>query len=192
MKLLGISSSPRPGGNTDLLLDYFLQGGRDGGAEVEKISLRGLKLLPCTQCDACREKGQCIQQDDIGAIFEKILQADVTALAAPIYFMAHCAQAKILIDRGQTFWARTFIRKEVLTPGRSRRGVFISAGATRGEKVFAGARLTMKYFFHSLQMDYAGEILVNSVDAKGAVSEKPEVLEEAYQLGKKLAMITTA
>ncbi|MBN2209912.1 MAG: flavodoxin family protein [Sedimentisphaerales bacterium] len=186
MKLLGISTSPRPGGNTDLLLDAFLRGGGDAGAEAEKITLQGLKLLPCTQCDACREKGWCILQDDIGAIYEKILLADVTALASPIYFMAHCAQAKILIDRCQVFWARTFIQKEILTPGRTRQGVFISAGATQGEKVFAGAKLTMKYFFNSLQMVYAGEILVNGVDVKGAVLKQPAIMNDAYKLGQKI------
>ena len=37
MNVLGISGSPRVGGNTDILLEKVLEGARDAGANTEKI-----------------------------------------------------------------------------------------------------------------------------------------------------------
>ena len=47
MKVLGISGSPRIGGNTDVLLDKALEGARSKGAETEKInSLCNYSFIP--------------------------------------------------------------------------------------------------------------------------------------------------
>ena len=34
IKILGVSGSPRKGGNTDILLDNFLKGAESAGAEI--------------------------------------------------------------------------------------------------------------------------------------------------------------
>ena len=48
MKVLGILGSPRPGGNSDLLLEEALAGAKDAGAETEKIEAmeRLIEWLP--------------------------------------------------------------------------------------------------------------------------------------------------
>jgi multimeric flavodoxin WrbA len=122
-------------------------------------------------------------------LYPKLLEADVLIMAAPIYFMAHCAQAKLLIDRCQVFWARRYRRNEQLrdTSKTRPRGVFISVGATHGSKVFAGAKITMKWFFDTLDMEYADNLLFEGFDEKGAIRSHPTALQEAYQLGCKLA-----
>ncbi len=188
MKILAITSSPRRGGNTELLLDEFLRGAREGPSEIEKYALSDFSIHSCTQCDHCLRTGQCNIKDDMQTLYQKILESDVLVLASPIYFMAHCAQAKLFIDRCQVFWARRYVLKQELTPAAQprRRGIFIAVGATRGEKVFAGAKITMKWFFDTLQMEYWGNLLIEGVDAKGAIREHPTALQEAYALGLKL------
>lgn len=47
MKVLIISSSPRKGGNSDVLCDQFAKGAVEAGHEVEKVSLREKRLSPC-------------------------------------------------------------------------------------------------------------------------------------------------
>jgi multimeric flavodoxin WrbA len=189
MQILGISSSPRRCGNTDLLLDELLRGAADNKAQTEKIYLPDLHIAPCNQCDLCTTGGICPVRDDMATLYPKLLQADVLVLASPIYFMAHCAQAKIFIDRCQPFWVKTQRLKEsIQIPGRpSRRGVFLAAGATRGPKVFEGAKITMKWFFHSLQMEYYENLLFEGLDHRGAVQEHPTALNEAHTLGIRLA-----
>ena len=195
-KLLAISCSPRQGGNTDLLLDELLRGlrlslqtaNREKSFQIEKICLTRLQIHPCTQCDYCMQAGLCSIQDDMQKLYPKLLDADWLILASPIYFMAHCAQAKLLIDRCQAFWARRYILKQTLVqPQHSpRRGIFIAVGATRGPKVFAGAKLTMKYFFNAVQMEYWQDLLFDGIEAKGAVQKNSVALQEAYEMGQRI------
>ena len=48
MRILGISGSPRKGGNTDTLLTIALDVLRDNGIETELISLAGKTIRPGT------------------------------------------------------------------------------------------------------------------------------------------------
>ena len=43
-KVLVISSSPRKGGNSDILCDAFAEGAREDGNEVEKVRIADLKI----------------------------------------------------------------------------------------------------------------------------------------------------
>ena len=47
MKVLAISSSPRRGGNSDVLCDEFLKGAAEAGHETRKIRLAEKKIAPC-------------------------------------------------------------------------------------------------------------------------------------------------
>ena len=72
-KVLIISSSPRKGGNSDLLCDEFMKGALEAGNEVEKIVLKDKTVHPCTGCSVCSMYGKpCPQKDDAAEIVEKI------------------------------------------------------------------------------------------------------------------------
>lgn len=98
--ILIISSSPRRGGNSDLLCDQFLAGAEQAGHTTEKIFLRDKKINYCTGCGTCfnREK-PCPQKDDMAEILQKMIDADVMVMATPVYFYTMCGQMKTLIDR---------------------------------------------------------------------------------------------
>lgn len=98
-KVLVLSSSPRRGGNSDLLCDEFLRGAREAGNEAEKLSLRDLQINFCTGCGVCNRTHRCVQKDDMAAVLEKMVRADVLVLATPVYFYSLCGQMKTLIDR---------------------------------------------------------------------------------------------
>jgi len=98
--VLIISSSPRKGGNSDLLCDQFLAGASEAGHKVEKIRLEEKDINYCTGCGACFEKKMfCSQQDDMAEVLEKLVAADVIVMATPVYFYTMCGQMKTLIDR---------------------------------------------------------------------------------------------
>ncbi len=186
MKVLGILGSPRRGGNTEILLKAFLEGAAAGGAEVEEIDLRTLKISPCMEIYHCFKDGTCPIKDDMLGLYDKLLAADVVVLASPIFFYNVSAQAKAMIDRTQALWARRYHLNQDF-PGGNRQGVLLAVGATRGRLLFVGARLTAKYFFDALNVSYAAEILVRGADEKGAINEQEEVLERARDLGRRLA-----
>jgi multimeric flavodoxin WrbA len=58
IKVLGISGSPHRHGNTETLLDSFLDGAREAGAEVEKIVLKEITCSSCRGCNACHKTGE--------------------------------------------------------------------------------------------------------------------------------------
>ena len=91
MKVLIVSSSPRKGGNSDVLCDQFAKGAAAAGHEVESVSLREKRLSPCRACYTCMENHICAINDDMAEIFPKLVAADVIVLASPVYFYSICS-----------------------------------------------------------------------------------------------------
>jgi multimeric flavodoxin WrbA len=186
MKILGILGSPRRGGNSEILLRAFLEGVAAAGAEVEEVLLRDRKISPCLEIYHCFKDGTCPIKDDMRELYDQLLAADVVVLASPIFFYNVSAQAKAMIDRTQALWARRHVLKQDF-PGGHRQGVLLAVGATKGRLLFVGTRLTAKYFFDAINVRYAAEILVRGADEKGAILEQPQTLEQARDLGRRLA-----
>jgi multimeric flavodoxin WrbA len=188
VNVLGLFGSPRRGGNTDLLLEEALKGAEKEGAKVERIYLRELTITPCKECHGCDNTGKCVILDEMEKIYPKLLEADVVILASPIFFYGITAWAKALIDRSQALWARKYLLKDpsLGKEGKKRKGFFISVGATKGQKVFEGAILTVKYFFDVLNAEYIGELLFRGVEAKGDILKHPAALRQASEAGRKL------
>jgi multimeric flavodoxin WrbA len=190
MKVLGLFGSPRRGGNTEILLEEALKGAEKEGAEIERLYLRDLDVTPCTECHGCDETGSCVVLDDMQKIYPKLLEADIIILASPIFFYGVTAWAKALIDRSQALWAKKYLVNDpsMGKKGKRRKGFFISVGATKGQKVFEGAILTVKYFFDALNTEYTGELLYRGVDGKGEILKHPKALEQAREAGRKLVL----
>lgn len=98
-KVLIISSSPRKGGNSDLLCDRFQAGAESAGHSVEKIFLKNYNIGYCRGCGVCNTTHKCVQADDMAVLLEKMVQADVIVLATPVYFYSMDGQLKTFIDR---------------------------------------------------------------------------------------------
>ena len=99
MKVLAISSSPRKGGNSDVMCDEFLKGAAESGNETQKIRLAEKKIAHCAACYGCAESHVCVYSDDMAEVLYALKTADVIALASPVYFYSVCAQMKTMIDR---------------------------------------------------------------------------------------------
>jgi multimeric flavodoxin WrbA len=186
LRVLGIMGSPRIGGNTDLLLDGVLSGARSQGAAVEKVIVDQMNISPCREHYGCLEDGNCVIRDDMDGLYAKLLEADGIVLASPMFFYGITAQLKALIDRSQALWARKHILKQNW-PGAGRKGAFIAVGATKGEKLFDGSIATVKYFFKTIGVEYAEELLIRGVDQKGDIQKHPSALKDAFELGQRLA-----
>jgi multimeric flavodoxin WrbA len=187
MKVLGIHGSPRRGGNTELLLKEFLRGCMDGGAEVEEVFLRELKISPCLEIYACKKTGECPIQDDMKPLYQELVDADILAVASPVFFFAVSAHLKAMIDRCQALWARKYLLRQPVAPGRTgRKGIFLAVGGAKLGKIFDGPLLTMKYFFDALDRTFVRSLLYKGVDEKGEIRQHPTAMAEAYALGKKI------
>ena len=104
-KVLILSGSPRKGGNSDTLCDEFMRGASDAGNAVEKIRVSEKKIDFCHGCYYCQKSGGvCAIKDDMAALLQKIICADVIVLASPVYFYSIDAQLKAVIDRTVARW----------------------------------------------------------------------------------------
>ena len=185
MKVLGIYGSPRRKGNTAVLLDQFLKGAQAAGAQTESIHAIDLKISPCIECNDCLKTGECSIKDEMTEVYPKLLSADLVVLAVPIFFYNIPAQAKVLVDRVQALWSRKYILKKK-PPNGHRRGFFISAAGTKGERVFDGAILTVKYFFDAIGVKYDGELVFRRIGTKGEIEKHPDALPQAFETGQAL------
>ncbi|MFC2067651.1 flavodoxin family protein [Chloroflexota bacterium] len=186
MRIVGIMGSPRIKGNTDLLIDEALRGAQMQGGKIDKIVVDKLNIGPCREYYGCLRDGNCVIRDDMDDIYPRLVSADGVIIASPIFFYALTGQVKIFVDRCQALWARTFILKHSLSTSK-RKGMFIAVGATKGEKLFNGSILTVKYFFQAIGVEYVEDLLIRGVDKKGEIKEHPTALTDAFSLGGRLA-----
>lgn len=186
IRIVALAGSPRPGGNTDRILDHFLRGTEDAGGRIQKFAVTELEIGPWTPEVDCAGEGTDPAEDDFARVSQELVAADVVVVASPIYFRNVPAQLKALIDRSQCQWIRKYVDQEPLPPssaGRQRRrGVFLSVGGNDREH-FRGTIQTIRSFFDVYETDYWGELLLGGVDAQGDVDQEPLAFQEAYDLG---------
>ena len=100
MKVLAISGSPRPQGNTRLLLETALKVLEGHGIATEYLSLHGKDIRPCLACMKCaKDKNRCAQEDDFMPVFEAMAAADGLIVGSPVYFGSATPNLMALLDR---------------------------------------------------------------------------------------------
>jgi len=102
LKVVAFNGSPRPDGNTGLLIRRVFQELEREGIGTELVDMAGSRLRGCTACMRCRtEKNRrCVLDDDpLNSWLEKMFDADGILLGSPTYFADITSELKALIDR---------------------------------------------------------------------------------------------
>jgi len=188
VKILALVGSPKVKGTNSLVVEEVLRGTAacGGEIEVEKIWLNQRKLTPCQSCDSCLTTGRCRLRDDMESIYSAIVEADAFVLAAPIYFNGLSAQAKVMIDRCQPFWAAKYLMKTDIFEGRKRPGLFIATGGQPPyDEQFMGSQHVVNLFFKMIGVKSIGNLALSDLDAR-PLSERPADLARAFELGRTL------
>jgi multimeric flavodoxin WrbA len=102
-RALLISGSPRPQGNTTILLTRCLQRLNEQGIEGELLNLIDTPMRGCNACGACGETrdGTCpgISDDAFATYYEKMVRADIIVVGSPVYFGSATPELMALLDR---------------------------------------------------------------------------------------------
>ena len=85
-KVLLISGSPKPDGNTAQLINECAKVIRENGVQAEVVSFADMKIEACTACGKCSETGECNIQDGLNDIIKKLRSAQGFIIGAPVYF----------------------------------------------------------------------------------------------------------
>jgi len=176
---LGISGSPRRGGNSETLLHAALEGARGAGAHTEVVRLNELAYVGCQACDACFTQHRCVQRDDLTEVLARLREADAWLFASPIYFDGVSGQLKTFFDR-----CRFFIR-DPQKAGHRRAGAIITTyEAGPNEFYLETARHLAAYFdgwFGSFaRVEVMAEPRLGPPDA---AANRPELVAKARALG---------
>ncbi len=102
MKALALNSSPKmEKGGTALILNPFLEGLEEAGAEIELLYVHKLHIEPCLGDFGCwfKTPGHCVQQDDMAWVLPKLEAADLLVLATPVFVDGMTSTMKRLIER---------------------------------------------------------------------------------------------
>jgi multimeric flavodoxin WrbA len=185
MKVLGISGSPRRGGNTDILIQAALDILASEGIETEFLSLADRPVKPCMACNGCfkTDEIRCMQEDPaFEGMIERFIEADGVLVGSPVYFGSATPQMMALLDRiGYVARANdNFLRRKV--------GAAIAVARRAGQN-FTFSQLN--YFFLIAEMIVPGSTYWNVAFGlkKGEVSEDREGVETVKTLAGNMAWL---
>ncbi|MDF2564193.1 MAG: NADPH-dependent reductase [Massilibacillus sp.] len=102
MKIVAINGSHKgKAGNTNIMVNAFLKGAQEAGAETVNIFLAEKEIKYCKACKACwfNSPGQCVIEDDMAEILSLMEGADIRILATPLYFDNISSMQKVFMDR---------------------------------------------------------------------------------------------
>lgn len=183
--LIGLAGSPRPGGNSDRLLDAFLEAAASTGLVTERIAARDMRFTYCDGCDACASTAACVHEDDAADLLARIDRADGFIIASPVYFAGVPAVLKGVLDRMQPCWASTYRLGRPRRPKRP--GGFLVVGAGGDPFGTQGAEATLT---SALQVcGFAVEVRERFIglDDPDEIDGAPEKVERARAAGHRLA-----
>jgi multimeric flavodoxin WrbA len=181
-RILAVVGSPRKNGNTHILVSKITEGARAEGALVDELFLGDLTIRECDGCHVCWEGKDCNKNDDMLAIYPKIIQSDVIIFGTPVYWYGPTALMKAFIDR--------FVYFNCPENREKIRGKSAVMAVPFEEEDPEMARPVVEFFekcFDYLQMNLLGRIIVPGVSKKGEIRRNAELLQEAYELGRSLA-----
>lgn len=100
-KILILNGSPRPRGNTEVLVDNFIAGAKEAGHTINSFNLREMNIHPCIGClkGGKDKQSPCVQKDDMDKIYSAYKEADIFVMASPMYYWSFTAQFKTAFDR---------------------------------------------------------------------------------------------
>ena len=168
-----IISSPRKGGNSDLLADQFIKGAEESDNNVEKLYLVDKEIQFCNGCLKCSITKECEIKDDVDEILDKMIDADVIVLSTPVYFFSMNARSKALIDR--------------ITPKydsiKNKEFYYVATALINDEKYLKNTFRPLRAFTDCLPGSVPRDkIAACGVTGPGDVLDKP-IMDEIYELG---------
>ena len=184
--------SHRRDGNSDRGARLLAQGVEEAGGTARILSVRNFEILPCLACGYCDKGGRegierCVlgHKDQAWELFEHFFTAQTVLFASPIYFYHLPSRFKTWIDRGQQFWRARLDREPwVADLPRNTAHAVLVAGQPSGNKLFDGARLTLKYFVQNFNMDLADPLTLRGADTKIDLARHTDFEKRIVELGQ--------
>lgn len=188
MKVLGINSSARKGGNTAILINKVFEELNKEGIETELIEFAGQVIEPCKACWACGGQKNCVHKKDrFQEVFDKMKEADGILLGSPVYSANISANMQAFLERAAVV---TDMNRDA-DLFKHKVGAAVTAVRRGGAVTAVDA---MNHFFLNHEMFVAGSIYWNMAYGQmpGDVKKDQEGLDNMVNLGKNMAYLLKA
>ena len=117
-----------------------------------------------------------MEKDQSEMLFQLIASSPMLFFASPIYFYHLPAAFKGFIDRAQRYYAAKLAGDPGLASLKSRPAhVCLVAGRPRGERLFEGSLLTLRYFLWPFNATLAEPLCLPGVDRAGDLGDDASV-----------------
>lgn len=173
--ILGVSGSPREGGNTDIVVRRVMAGvAAKTGKDADFIRVADFDLAHCIGCRRCMTLGRCaLEGDDLDEIMAHLFAAETIIVGSPVYWLSPPGMLKDLMDRSHGWYTD-------LSIFAGKRAAIISVAADSGFETHEAAI--------EAWLTCYGAAVVHK--ARLLAREKAEVLERPDELRKLDAVIT--
>ncbi|MDV2480836.1 flavodoxin family protein [Methanoculleus sp. Wushi-C6] len=181
-----LMGSPRRNGSTRLLLNEAERALHDKGISTQGIFLDELTIHDCRGCHQCKTENnsRCTVQDDMQQVYRMMESSGGLIIAAPVYFGYVPAMTKAWLDRLVPYLGTDLSpRFPVHCPVS-----FIFVQNMPDPTLFEPALQSFAGWVAKTGMS-VGEIMIATDCESGVkppVSERPELMEEAYAIGTNL------
>ena len=150
IEILGVSGSPRKGGNTDQCLQEALRA-CSRNCRTELVNLANLKIAECNACYRCKKEGTrelpCpAHDDDMTPLYTKLSSADGFLFASPVYYGSVTGIMKVFMDRFLPFYDESGSRSELKGALRFKPAGAIAVGGGRNDGIEATLFALHRFF----------------------------------------------
>ncbi len=152
MKVVTLLGSAKKKGNTATALKWVEDELKLLGHEVESIYLNAKTINGCLGCAKCKDKPDeigCVQNDDAPEILQKMIDADLTIFASPLYFWGLTSQIKSIIDRSWSLVTNYHMPDHKSLIGGKRQALLTTGGGefdNNAEPVFTAFDRLIKFY----------------------------------------------
>jgi multimeric flavodoxin WrbA len=200
MNVIGLVGSPRKKGNTDIMVDTFLEGAASAGAATKKYFLADLTINQCRGCfrNCMLAPGvQCkIFRDDMDMLLPEMAASDIMLFASPLYCATYTAIMARFFERCLPLWEVEIVGelgtmdalRFINNPVKGKKAVIGMVQDLKDPRV---AEIAFKAFENNIGKTYMMELVekihVTDVRDAGDIRNKQEELKKIFELGKHLA-----
>ena len=178
--MVAVVGSPRPRGNTALLVDVALEELARHGVRGARIMLGAQRVAGCLGHDDCADRAACPLPDDAGDILDAVYAADGLILATPVYYENVSAQMKAFMDRNVFRYAHgEWLPARVV-------GLVAVTAETGLDETLAALR---RYVVLSTDHDVPIVTVTGFADTAGSAAQDAKLIAAARRLGAQMAEV---
>ena len=182
-KVIGVVGSPRRGKNTGTLVQKVWEGAKSKGIQTALFYLDDYHINPCKACNACKEGGECVQADDMQTLYSALSETKALVLGTPIYFDHVTAQTKLFLDRLYPYIGP---KLEHRFP-KGVKSVLVCTWEARNPDAYDNVITWLQRRLSGYFDIETIEVIKASDTETTPVSEKEELLRDAFDVGVRLA-----